>query len=107
MRLRVSDVLQIGRYQLENLVREGVRFLFIDFRSEAQRTARAADPLLAKTMPMSTGELHENLKSNQVPLDAAILLLDETGESSVSVATTLELQGYKNVYVIRGGAAGL
>ncbi len=103
----MSDILQIGRYQLENLIREGVRFLFIDFRSESERLARASEPLLAKTMPMSLGELHENLKSNQVPFDAAILLLDETGAESVLTAAALETQGYKNVYVVRGGAAGL
>ncbi len=103
----VNSVIQIGRYQLENLTREGVRFLFIDLRTDAERAAGPPETLLAKSMPMTFEQLQENLKLNQIPLDAAILLLDNAGEAAPQAAANLEAQGYKNVYVVRGGAASL
>ncbi len=102
----MSDVLKIGRYQLENLVREGVRFLFVDLRSEAERS-EWTDPILSKAMPLGLKELQENLTSNAVPVDAAIVLLSQDGVAAQAAAVGLESDGFKNVYIVRDGVAGL
>ncbi len=96
--------MNIGRFQLENLLSAGVKFLFIDLRSEDERTS-GAHALFSKAMPMAVDELKANLSQNQVPLDAPILLLDQNGLNSDRVAQELESLSFKNVYVIRGGAA--
>jgi rhodanese-related sulfurtransferase len=102
----MSDVLKVGRYQLENLVREGVRFLFVDLRTEAERSTWT-DPLLSKAMPLAFQELQENLISNAVPVDSAIVLLSEDGTSATAAALGLEAGGFTNVYIVRDGVAGL
>lgn len=94
---------EIGRFQLENLLSAGVKFLFIDLRNETERSA-GAHALFSKAMPMAFDELKLNLTQNQVPFDAPILLLDQNGLTSDRIAQELETLSFKNVYVIRGGA---
>lgn len=98
--------MKIGRYQLENLVREGVRFIFADLRSAEERSAYT-DPLLVSAMPLTAADLQTNLTLNQVPADSPILLLSQDGMQAAQVATELEGAGFKNVYIVRGGIAGL
>lgn len=98
-----SDILKIGRFQLENLLSAGVKFLFIDLRNETERLA-GGHALFTKAMPMTFIELKLNLAQNHVPLDAPILLLDQNGLNSEHIAQELEALSFKNVYVIRGGA---
>lgn len=102
----MSDILKIGRYQLENLVGQGVRFLFVDLRSEEERSAWT-DPLLAKAMPLSLSELQSNLTSNGVSPDAAIVLLSQDDTDAHTASLELEANGFKNVYIIRDGVNGL
>ncbi len=101
---QVSDVMTIGRWQLENLHSAGVKFLFIDLRNEAERSS-GGHALFSKALPMAFEELKSNLTQNHVPLDAPILLLDQDGFTSNRIAQELEALSFKNVYVIRGGAA--
>jgi rhodanese-related sulfurtransferase len=95
---------KIGRYQLENLVREGVRFLFADLRSPEERSAYT-DPLLASAVPLTAGELRARLAG--APLDSAILILSQDGTLASSVASSLETEGFKNVYIVRDGIGSL
>ena len=99
-----TDTLTIGRFQLENLLSAGVKFLFIDLRTESERSS-GAHALFSKAMPMAFDELKTNLSQNQVPLDAPIILLDQDGSNSNRIAQELEALSFKNVYLIRGGAA--
>lgn len=91
--------MKIGRFQLENLLREGIRFLFIDLRTPDER-ASLTEPLFEKALPMSLTELRENLVANKVSPDAAILLLDDSGATAPAAAADLEATGYKNVYYV-------
>lgn len=95
--------MKIGRYQLENLIGEGIRFLFIDLRTPAERE-EISDALFEKAMPLVFNELVENLTTNEVSVDSPILLMDQTGETVDPLVQDLEELGYKNVYVVRGGA---
>jgi len=96
--------MKIGRYQLENLVREGVKFLFADLRSEEER-ANFGHALLTKAVPISEAELSERLSG--APADSAVLLLSQDGAHAAKVAEALEGQGFKNVYILRDGIAAL
>ena len=96
--------MRIGRYQLENLVREGIRFLFADLRTPDQR-AQFSDPILAHALPLTSQELREKLKG--APLDSAVLLLSQDGSEAASVADSLEADGFKNVYIVRDGVGSL
>jgi rhodanese-related sulfurtransferase len=98
--------MKIGRYQLENLVREGVRFIFADLRSAEER-ALFTDPLLAAAMPLELAALKANLTTSHVPFDSPILLLSEDGTAASSAALELEAEGFKNVYIVRDGISGL
>lgn len=96
--------MKIGRYQLENLVREGIKFLFADLRTPDER-ALFNDALLAQAQPFTESELREKLSAT--PRDAAILLLCHDGTKTARLATSLELEGFKNVYIVREGIASL
>jgi rhodanese-related sulfurtransferase len=96
--------MRIGRYQLENLVREGIRFLFADLRTPEQR-AQFDDPLLVGSIALSAEELHAKLEG--AAPDSAVLLLSQDGSEAASVADSLESKGFKNVYIVRDGVASL
>ncbi len=96
--------MRVGRYQLENLVREGIKFLFADLRTADER-AQFDDPLLAKAEALSADELVTRLEG--APLDSAVLLLSQDGSQAATVAETLESKGFKNVYILRDGVDSL
>ena len=96
--------MKVGRYQLENLVREGIKFLFADLRTIDQR-AQFNDPLLSTSLALTPDELHAKL--NGAPLDSAVLLLSQDGLEAAAVAESLESAGFKNVYIVQGGVAAL
>ncbi len=96
--------MKIGRYQLENLVREGIKFLFADLRTADER-ALFNDALLASATPLTEAELRARL-SGASP-DSAILLLSQDGTLAAKVADSLESEGFKNVYIVRDGIASL
>lgn len=100
----MPDVLAIGRYQLENLIREDIRFLFADLRTVDER-AMFADPLVARAVVLSVDELRARVA--EMPRDSAIVLLSEDGELAANESAALESLGFKNVYIVRGGARGL
>jgi rhodanese-related sulfurtransferase len=92
--------MKIGRYQLENLVREGIKFLFADLRTDEQRK-EFSDPLLASAVSLTAAELRSRLQG--APADSAVLILSQDGVA----AETLEADGFKNVYIVRDGIAAL
>ena len=96
--------MKIGRYQLENLTREGIKFLFADLRTPEQR-AEFNDPLLATSVPLSAADLRARLEG--APADTAVLILSQDGVEASDVAESLESDGFKNVYMIRDGIAAL
>jgi rhodanese-related sulfurtransferase len=96
--------MKIGRYQLENLVREGIKFLFADLRTDEQRK-EFSDPLLASAVSLTAAELRSRLQG--APADSAVLILSQDGVAAAAAAETLEADGFKNVYIVRDGIAAL
>jgi rhodanese-related sulfurtransferase len=102
----VSDVLTIGRYQLENLHRMGVRFTFFDLSEPASGESNQHE-LLAGSRLVAPGEVLNVLRAEKAPLDAAVILICEDGVKSKAVAEQLEQAGFMNVYRVEGGVAAL
>ena len=96
--------MKIGAYQLGNLLRNQIKFVYLDFRSPVGRAGYAGDPaLLAGVKPAEAkAELLANLAK-----DAPIVLLCDDGLASAAEAEALEGVGFINVFVIEGGARGL
>lgn len=106
----MSDVMSIGRYQLENLLRAGIGFTFLDLRTPVE-AGQMLDPekakLLGKTKAMGADEILADLQAQNAPLDTAIILICEDGVKSKGVSLQLEEAGFKNVYRVEGGVAAL
>lgn len=102
----MSETMTIGRFQLENLLKTGVRFLYFDLRPEGVRAVQTLD-LLYGSRAVAPESVLNDLKEKAAPSDAAILLIDEDGSQSPAVAELLEKSGFMNVYVIGGGVAAM
>lgn len=101
----MSDVMAIGRYQLENLFRAGVRFTYFDIRDSG--TQVLSNELLAGATAVPANEVLSRLQAQSAAPDTAILLICEDGVKSKTVAQQLEEAGFMNVYRVEGGVAAL
>jgi rhodanese-related sulfurtransferase len=104
----MSEIFEIGYFQLENLTLNQVAFVFFDLRKE--RTPVKDEPLRSMMKPALamdhedvTGYLSEKAFDKSTPI---VLMCDE-GKISHSLASELEEQGYLNVNVIENGFRGL
>lgn len=97
--------MEIALFQLENLCQSLQRFEFFDLR--AVRTALPAT--LERLMQRSVSAKAEEIRSKAQTLDkeSPLVLICETGHKSSQLASELEAQGFKNIYIITGGVAGL
>lgn len=106
----MSDVMSIGRYQLENLMRAGIRFTFLDLRTDAERASKkheAVAQLLTTARAVAPEAALELLQTEKAAPDAAIILICEDGVKSKGLSLQLEEAGFKNVYRVEGGVAAL
>jgi len=102
----VNGVLFLGEYQLRNLIKNQVLFVYIDLRSAETRLREGNDPALhAGAHPAGLETAGQVAKTNCLSKEHPIVLLCENGEKSMQVAADLEKQGYTNVFVVRGGSA--
>lgn len=102
----MADVLMIGRYQLENLLKQQIQFYYFDLsESVAHGTSRHA--LLARSQVISPDQVLAQLRTLGAPPEAPIVLVCENGSKSVALAQVLEENSFRNVYVVRDGVRGL
>lgn len=101
------SALEIGLFQLENLALVQTRFQLFDLRRAPGPVHPHVDALLAKARPLRADQVEKVMQTEQISLDAPIVLLCETGDTSTAVAERLESIGYDQVYVVAGGVAGL
>ena len=92
----------IGRYQLENLQKNRVGFLFLDVSERP-----SSHDLLAGRQSVQASDALAFLAAQGVKPDAPIVLICETGAISVGVAKVFEQNSFINVFVIDGGLEGL
>jgi rhodanese-related sulfurtransferase len=99
----VSEPLKIGRYQLENLLRNGVRFQFFDLSEDVT----SQHELLTGSRKLRAESALEEINAMNLSKDAPIVLICENSVKSMDVARRLEQNSYLNVYVFEGGRASL
>ena len=100
--------MDIGLFQLENLLYTHTRFCFLDLREAVAAVENAAlKPLIARAERVPAEKVEGHLNETQIAKEAPIVLLCENGRSSAAVSQRLEKSGYKNVYVVEGGVEAL
>jgi rhodanese-related sulfurtransferase len=92
----------IGKYQLENLLSKRVPFLFFDLSLNSD-----SSPLLQSSLRLKPDEVEGHLKNVNAAFEAPIVLICEDQLRSNLLGDALTTRGYVNVYVVRGGIAGL
>lgn len=99
--MSATDFLKIGRYQLENLYKNNVRFTYLNLGSESDHA------LMRGSVAVTPDAAVEKIRGMNLPNHAPIVLICENGSKSVSVAKSLGDNGYINVIVVDGGLAAL
>jgi rhodanese-related sulfurtransferase len=99
---------EIGLFQLENLMISRSPFTYLDIReTRGTGISPELDRLLKPAQPVSATEAEAFLEKQGGPKDRPVLLIDESGATSLRLAAQLEAAGYSNVYVVEGGVEGL
>jgi rhodanese-related sulfurtransferase len=101
------SAMEIGLFQLENLLQTPALFVYVDLRLDPAQTPERAKPLLHKSVALLAEQLEGYLLDNKIPQSAPLLLLCENGKSSHQVATRLFSKGHDQIYVVSGGLEGL
>jgi rhodanese-related sulfurtransferase len=108
----MADVQRIGVYQLENLIRQRVPFLYLDLRSAEKRNSEATghagfQALLHGSVSVAPDGVLAYVTSLGVPVTHPVVLICENGDSAVAAARTLEQNSFINVFVVEGGTQSL
>lgn len=114
----MNEFMKVGRYQLENLLRNQIRFLFVDLSKSGQRSAeslfsnavhfdftktRNATSEATRAVQIERDRLLEFVQEKAADFSAAILLVCEDGDASEAAADLLAKHNYINVFVLEGG----
>lgn len=103
-----SVVMRIGQYQLENLQKNNVTFLYFDLRAPENRDERSIKHFLLRgSQPVAPERVLEAVQASGVDANAPIVLICENGTKSVEAARVLEQNSYINVFIVLGGTASL
>lgn len=103
-----GTILFVGEYQLRNLIKNQVVFLYFDLReSGVSAGEKSGDPLFQNSQNASEDELPKLVSEQASSKDHPIVLICENGEKSMRAALELEKLGYLNVFVLRGGTSSL
>jgi rhodanese-related sulfurtransferase len=104
----MENVAKIGRYQLENLLRNNVGFVFLDLRSSERRASELQDhPLLAGSVSVQIDRVISHVQGLGCPAHTPIVLICENGTKSVAAVRELEQNSFINVFVFEGGTEAL
>ncbi|MGZ3722206.1 MAG: rhodanese-like domain-containing protein [Bdellovibrionales bacterium] len=99
--------MEIGLFQLENLIHSNIRFSFLDLRTEFKDLPPVLELVLSRALRLGVKSLEDYLKKENLIKDAPVILLSENGIAAQAASKRLEAAGYTNVYVIEGGVDGL
>ncbi len=99
--------MEIGLFQLENLILTRSQFVFFDLRSNPGDPHAQLTTVYKSAERLKPEAVDDSLRSKNVPTSAPVVLLCENGKASREVADRLEKAGYQNVYVVKRGEEGL
>ena len=99
--------MEIGLFQLENLIHSHIRFVLLDLRKRTEPFPGALEAILVRCVRPGVKSVEEFLAVERAAKDAPVILFCENGRTSSEEAAKLESAGYQNVYVIEGGVEGL
>jgi rhodanese-related sulfurtransferase len=103
-----DEILYLGEYQLRNLLRNQIVFLYFDLRVSTVRASESpGHGIFQGTIPVSLDEIVASAGEKAFSKEHPIVLISENGETAISGAGLLVENGYRNVYVLRGGTASL
>jgi rhodanese-related sulfurtransferase len=105
------NVLSIGFFQLDNLIKGRVGFVFINLGVDTSAVYPHVYKmhLEANLLQLPEGDLATATTATVVAAlknhakDSAIIVLSPDGVKSLEVATILENEGYMNVFDVKGG----
>ncbi len=104
----MSSVLFLGEYQLRNLIKNQVLFLYLDFRPPGTRAKQNPGHWIFRgSVPCTFDAVAEQAARQALTKEHPIVLICENGETSMTAARELEKLGYSNVFVLRGGTEEL
>jgi rhodanese-related sulfurtransferase len=100
---------EIGLFQLENLLQTRSPCVFLDLRKDSTREPSNLQlaAILRHATPSAASAVEGLLVRLAKPKEFPILLVCEDGATSSKVAQTLESKGFVNVYPVSGGVQGL
>jgi rhodanese-related sulfurtransferase len=96
---------KVGYYQFDNLVKNRIPFMFINFGEDISSWYQSIFKLHIQTHQILTtlDQAEKLLTEKQIPKDFAILLLCQNGKQSENFTGYLVRNGYTNVYLVDGG----
>lgn len=97
--------MKIGLFQLENLLSIRNQFVFLDVRLKKEDWPAKLKNVLQPAVHVDQSRNY--LLQQKIPPATPIMLIDEDGRRADSVARELEDAGYKQIYVVADGLAGL
>ena len=97
--------MEIGLFQLENLLAIRNQFIFLDIRKKFEPWPRELNRLLQTAVHVDQSRNY--LSTQKIPVETPVILIDENGERSKVEARELELAGYKQLYIVAEGVLGL
>lgn len=99
--------MKLGEYQLANLIRNQVKFLYLDLRSENARKMDPEDFIFTGATPVTPEQVLEYARRNAPDKAFPVVLICETSEKSMASAQLLEQDAFINVYVLEGGTGSI
>lgn len=99
--------MQIGLFQLENLIISRAGFCFLDLGALSGEAPEGLQEVLEVSEKVHSEGVHEYLQTNSIEKTYPIVLMCKDGNQSGEIAKRLEASGYLNVYVVTRGVSGL
>ncbi|MEQ1877673.1 MAG: MFS transporter, partial [Bdellovibrionia bacterium] len=96
-----NSVTRIGEYQLQNLMRQRIQFLFVDLRAPGDK------PEFPKSLHSSIGSIVQDVTANVPDRNFPVVVVCENGSDSASAAEKLVQNSFLNVVVLEGGTRSL
>lgn len=99
--------MELGLFQLENLLMNPNMFMFLDLRGSRDSAHPAVDGLLKRAHGVSEPAVDKFLDEKRWPKERPVVLVCADGMTSARTARALEAAGFEQIYIVAGGVAGL
>lgn len=100
--------MEIGLFQLENLILTRTGFRFLDIRSALDRNSElplGLERILSSAESMEASLVPQALQNTDKAAPVVLICLD--GQKSAELARQLEASGHNNIYTVNRGVSGL